>query len=153
LANKSIWQRIDRSKAGGGKGIAFSPDGASLATQCEHVRPPAIRLWDVSQRPGGGGGRSASLPRAYPDLITQDDLLLATIEGKIRGTFSQNIEELKLEMLPDGTIKLTGKVSDSETKRVAQLDAETLHAADDSGPQPRNKVINELEVTGRYRAR
>lgn len=142
------WAALGRER-GEGEGIAFSPDGSVLATECDSLRPPGIRLWDVSKRPGGRA--SSVLPKAYPNLPTGDDRLAAEIERAIRGTFDRrNIESLTVSVQPDGAVKLTGRVSDAEVKRVAQLTAETHHVSDDYGPREPNKVINELEVTGRY---
>ena len=50
--------------------------------------------------------------------------------------------------LQDGTIKLTGKVSDKEVKRVAQLEAEVYHRPEDIGERRQNKVIGMRCVLG-----
>src|SRR5439155_27102309 len=99
-----------------------SPDGAVLATECTTLMPSGIRLWDVSARPGARA--AAALPLSFPEQVTQDDRLCADIAHAIRGTFDpRNVETLKIEMLPDGPIKLTGRVSDEEVKKVAQRSA------------------------------
>lgn len=150
VAGGKVWQTLEEKKVGSPTSVQFSQDGAVLATDCPGLRPPAIRMWEVSERPGAKKA-VARMPRALPELQPRDDQFVAALEQKIRQTFSeQNIETLQVELLQDGTVKLSGKVSDSEVKRVAQLDAETFHLAEDSGPRPRNRVVNELQVTGRY---
>ncbi len=150
LQTGTIWQTIDYTKVSAGEAMAFSPDGTVLITTCPGLRPPGVRLWDVSRRPGAAP-RAASLPKTFADQITQDDRLAAEIDHAIRRNHDRrNIQALSVEVLADGTIRLRGKVSDTEVKRIAQLEAETHHCSEDSGPMPRNKVVNELQVTGKY---
>jgi WD40 repeat protein len=144
------WVTLDYNKTSSGKGVAFSPDGAVLATECDILRPPGIRLWDVSHRPGATAS-TAALPRTHTDQTTEDDRLADEVTRKIRGTFdSRNIESLNVTIRPDGSVSLTGKVSDAEVKRVAGRTAEVYHVSEDIGPRAPNKVTNDLEVTGRY---
>jgi hypothetical protein len=148
LGSGKVWQTLDDKKASRVTSAAFSPTGAVLAIDCAGLRPPSVRLWDISKRPGGSA--VASLPPARTDQPTADDLLAAEIEMGIRRNFDpRNIESLEVTVLPDGTIKLTGKVSADEVKRVAGRHAEVHRASEDVGPGGLNKVINELEVTGR----
>lgn len=150
LASGRVWRTVDKRKCGGAQALAFSRDGAVLATDALGLRPPSIRLWDISQRPGAAATRAA-LPRVYPEVEGQNDRLAAGIERSIRGTFDRrNIQALRVEVLPDGTIKLTGKVSSAEVKRVAGRNAEVFHDSEDAGERGLNRVVNELEVTGRY---
>jgi WD40 repeat protein len=153
LATEKVWQTIEEGKAGEAIGLTFSSDGAVLACGEPNLRPPAIRLWDVSKRPGSTVG-VASMPKALTDLKTRDDRLAELIDEKIRGSRDpRNINALKVEILPDRTIKLTGKVSDDAVKSDAQLEAETSHDTEDNDLYgTRNKVINELQVTGKYEA-
>jgi WD40 repeat protein len=146
IAAGKEWQTIDRVKVSGGRGVRFSPDGGVLGTFCESLRPASIKLWDVSKYPGGKG--VAKLPPGSGVKDVQDDRFVRELEQAIRGNFdSRNIESLKVEMLGDGTVVLTGKVTSGEVKRVAGRTAE-VHRARERGLQL-NKVDNKLEVTGR----
>jgi hypothetical protein len=53
-------------------------------------------------------------------------------------------------VLSDGSVKLIGKVSDSEVKRSAIVTAQVYHDSDDPGDHSLNKIIDELVVTGKY---
>jgi hypothetical protein len=148
MTSGAKWLDIPFEKVGGGKGLRFSPDGAVLATECSSLRPPGVRLWDVSKRPGGSG--VAKLPAVFDKVEARDDELAAGIETAIRKTFDRrNIESLKVEVLPDGSVRLTGKVSSQPVKDNAGRQAAVYRSGGLSGPTQR-KVINELEVTGRY---
>lgn len=149
LATAQPWITIEGTKVSSGRALAFSPDGTVLASQCDTTTPPGIKLWDVSRRPGGGG--SAELPGTLADLATADDRLVVEVERRIRGNFDRrNFESLKVEFLPDGSIRLSGKVSSQSVKDVAGREAETYRPPEEIGETRRRRVQNDLEVTGRY---
>jgi WD40 repeat protein len=150
ISSGTVWQTLEHEKKSGGTtGMAFSQDGAVLATDGPDLRPTQVRLWDVSKRPGAAPA-VPSLPKAHPEIVTQDDRLAAEIEHAIRGNFDpRNVESLKVEILADGSIKLTGKVSDREVEKVAEREAMDYHDPEDIGEHQPNKVVNEIEVTGK----
>jgi WD40 repeat protein len=149
LASGKVWQTLEEQKAGIPCGLAFSANGAVLAVASPGMTPPSIRLWDVSGRPGAATA-TATMPKPLTEQPPQDDRLASDIEKKIRATVSpQTIISLKVEVSSDGTIRLTGKVTSNDTKRVAQLLAETYRSSDDVGSRPRRKVRNDLDVAGR----
>lgn len=149
LPSGKVWRSVPSEKLGTGHALAFSRDGNALALSCEGLNPTAIRLYDVSGRPGGKGG-VAQLPPPIPVAGVHDDKLADAIEHQIRDPFPQSVETLHVEILPDGTIEITGKVANQQLKDNATLHAETTHP-DEPGNHNRNKVINKLEVTGRYK--
>ncbi len=143
-----VWLEIPNDKVGPGRGLRFSPDASLLATQCG-TRPPSLRLWDLSARPGGSG-RRPGLPPAYRETLSHDDALARAIEGAIRHTFDRrNIESLQVEVGPDGSVHLSGRVSDREVKDVAGRTAADFWMPSDPRRDSPRRVVNDLEVTGR----
>jgi hypothetical protein len=59
------------------------------------------------------------------------------------------VESINAELQDDGSIVLTGKVSDNVVKEDAKRTAEILHPREPGNHVP-NKIINKIEVTGRY---
>jgi WD40 repeat protein len=144
------WVDLASDKVGAGDGVRFSTDGRLLATSSAGLSPPQIRLWDVSSRAGGPGG-AASLPPAYPKVATRDDLLVATIASAIRGSFDRrSYESMDVELLPDGGVRLFGKVAAQPVKDHAGRTAATVAARGDPAHREPRRVVNDLEVTGRY---
>lgn len=149
LSTGQKWQEIGRDSVGSGPGMAFSRDGTVLATECSSLKPPGVRLWDVSGRPGASGG-GAKLPRTWEQVATRDDALATEIAERIRGQVDRrNIAALDAQVLPDGTVKLTGKVSSQRVKEDAERTAAIQGVRGEIVHTPR-KVINEIEVTGQY---
>ena len=138
------WQRLPMEKVGSGVGMNFSPDGNTLLTECG-IEPPSIRLWDVSSRPGASG-KQVSEPPVF-DVSARDDYLAQEISNAIKGVESDRAANIKVEVLPDGSVRLTGSVTYSQVKDSAGRIAETHRPRDKPGPRERRKVINELQVT------
>jgi len=157
IPSSKEWQTLDTSKVSPATdrndAVAFSPDGAVLVTFCGGQRPePGIRLWDVSKRPGSTTA-IAQLPARFDNVPTRDDRLAQAIDTTIRGPGdSTRIKSLKVEALPDGSIKLTGKVHDQLDKRDIGWIAESLHLSDDPDQNAKRKVINEMATETTYPA-
>jgi dipeptidyl aminopeptidase/acylaminoacyl peptidase len=148
FANGQKWEEIPHSKVGDGI-MQFSTDGAVLATQSSYLDVPCFRLWDVSRRPGASGA-AAKLPRAYPEAKTRDDLLASSLQKSLESHDKRNLQEIHVDVLEDGTIKLTGRIASQYSKDSIGREASTYHVGHDPAWLPARKVINDLVVTGEY---
>jgi WD40 repeat protein len=143
------WLSLDSNRVSSGTALMFSPDGAVLATSCQYTRPASIRLWDVSKHPGAGGA-AARMPAVVGAKMAYNDRMMLAIETSIRQSHPpQDVQSIHATLQADGSIELTGKVSDSNVKAWAQETAERMPVPDTVGAYGPNKVINKLEVTGR----
>lgn len=150
FATGQKWLDLPYEKIGSGRGVRFSPGGAVLATEAGSLRPPGVRLWDVSERPGAKGV-AAKLPQPLGErVVNRDDLMEQELEFAIRGTFDErNIETLDVEALPDGSVRITGRVSSQPVKDTAGRIAQSKTIRGEMGSIQR-RVENELVVTGKY---
>jgi WD40 repeat protein len=149
VAAGTEWQWLDGAKTSSGHALAFSPDGALLATVGETLRPESVRLWDVSKHPGSSAS-GVKLSAATGVTEIQDDALAASIEQSIRGGFPpKDISALTVTLHGDGTVELTGKISDGDAKRRAGEIAENYVGQDRWLPV--RKVVNKLEAAREHR--
>jgi WD40 repeat protein len=152
VAARKEWQTIDKEKVGQGESLAFSPDGTVLATSCESLRPPQIRLWNVSKRPGGKAEGVRMPPLLDVPDVVRDDRYVTDLERSIRGRFPpREIDALQVELQADRSILLTGRVADDDVRRIAQEAVERFPIPEELGIREPIKVINKLESAGRRR--
>ena len=144
------WLDLPHEKTGAGRGLAFSPSGNVLATESGALEPAGIRLWNVSERPDASR-EAPRLPPVFGDVvIPRDDLLAQEIERAVRARFDpRNIESLSVDILPDGAARLSGQVSSDTVKDNAGGIA-AIEDAPGEFVRTQRRVVNDLEVTGRY---
>jgi WD40 repeat protein len=145
LASNKPWQTLSQEKASSGFADTFSPDGTTLATDCDTLKPTCVRLWDVSERPGGSRG-AGHLPAALDVKTYQDDQLTVGLENDLARTFSpQGAKTIKVSLQPDGALVLDGTVPEQRDKESATRIAENFYVG--LKPDKNNTVINHLQVT------
>lgn len=147
LRNNKPWQTLLQEKASSGFADRFSPDGTTLATDCETLSPTCARLWDVSKRPGGSRG-AGHLPPALDVKTYQDDQLTKGLEDDFARTFNiQGPNTIKVSLRGDGALVLDGTVRAQRDQESATRIAENFYVG--LKPANHNKVINNLQVAGR----
>jgi hypothetical protein len=145
LPSRKQWLALDPQKAAGPSGFAFSPDGTLLATACSSTQPPLIRLWNVSKRPGNSAQLHLPPLVNLPNVI-RDDYFVANLERSIRGRFPpQEIESLHLDLQPDFSITLAGRVANTDVKRIAQEIIENYPLPEEFPLHTQIKVTNNLQ--------
>jgi len=156
LATDKEWLRLDHRKIGSGGGLAFWPDGSVLAVACSGMNPqtlgpPGFQFWDVSKRPGASGGSGDFPPAGATPIATRDDeLLFRMLQRAQRAPGMRKKDEVQVEILPDGSVLLTGKVSTHHVSANIVRDIEIQFPIEDpkTGAQQKRKVINEMKEVG-----
>ncbi len=154
LSNNKEWVVLDNRKVGSGRGMAFSPNGLVLAIGCEQmepwtVGPPGFQFWDLSKRPGAGKSEANFPPQKTAPPEVRDDLLVAAIANRIRSAEGpQRVREIQAALMPDGSIRLTGKVTSTDVKENAARIASHDFAIEGKNGRTPRKVIDDMEVVG-----
>jgi WD40 repeat protein len=148
------WLTLDDKKVGYGRGLAFSADGAVLAVVCKQSNrsssvPSAFQFWDVSRRPGASPAKGGFPPQKTTPAEIRDDMLSQQIASRILGTFGKQIvKEISVDVQPDGSVRLRGKVNSPHVKQSAERTVTASFPIMTSNGPVKRKVINNLEVVG-----
>jgi WD40 repeat protein len=154
LTNGEEWTRLDTSKVGSGRGLAFSPDGGVLAVVCRQMEPyglgpPGFQFWDVSKRPGGRQSAGDFPPAGAAPIPTRNDALEQAILSTIVSSEGQErAKDMSVEVLPDGAVRIRGRVTSEYIKQNIERSVEVAFPIENRQRRTRIKrtVINEMTV-------
>src|SRR5207244_366056 len=101
-------------------------------------------LWDVSQRPRAGAA-ARKRPAAEEPVIPRDDRLEEEVLTAIQQQFGSFLKRpIKVTALPDGSIRLRGRVSYEEVKEQIERDVQIRFQIETRRVRTKRKIINEL---------